>query len=262
MSFSSLDTYAEAVPQVTEAPLVTINGGGRTLKEIIKEVAVQSGYKIEISESLLRQKVTGKFVDTDIEVFFNRVLKGTDIFQVIEPENKIIKLFVTARTQERIMVVEADGNGAAGDHWLDSGLDGEPGKTNSELLQARDEAFQDYNPGEQILDGEPGKTTQDLLDDRAAAFEKYDQATVKLDGESEKTTQDLLNERAAAFEKYDPATVELDGQPGKTTQDLLDDRAEHFKDYNANKQALDGEPGKTFQDLLDERDRVFKERKL
>lgn len=260
IGFFCLDTYAANVQQKTEDAVVNISGGDRTLKVIIREVAVQSGYRIEISESLLEQKVSGKFVNTDIGVFFNRVLKGSDIFQIIDQENKTIKLFVTARSQDRILVVEVDSNdavGSVGSYWLDSGLDGEPGKTNRELLQARDEAFQHYNFREQVLDGEPGKTNQDLLDEQRAVFENYNPDTGALDGEPGKTTGDILRDREKAFENYDSAKHNLDGEPEKTVQDLLDNRDKQFENYDPNTQPLDGEPGKTFQDLLDERDRVY-----
>jgi len=257
IGFSSLDTYAENVHQETEESVVTISGGGRTLKEIIREVAVQSGYRIEISESLLEQKVSGKYVRTDVEAFFSRVLKGNDIFQIIDQKNKTIRLLVTVRTQDRILVVEVDGNDVDGSHWLNSGLDGELGKTNKELLLARDEVFRDYNPSEQVLDGEPNRTTQDLLDEREVVFKNFNSDTIELDGEPGKTTGELLSAREKVFENYDSAKNDLDGEPGRTMQDLIDSRDRQFENYDPNSQPLDGEPGKTFQNLLDERDRVY-----
>jgi hypothetical protein len=257
LGLSCLDTYAASVHEGTGDAVVSISGAGRSLKEIIQEVAAQSGYRIEISESLLDQQVTGKFVNTDIEIFFNRVLRGSDIFQIIDQGNKTIRLFVTARTQERILVVEAEHDDIVESYWLDSGLDGEPDKTNKELLQARDEVFQNYNFGEQILDGELEKTNQDLLDEREGIFENYNADTYELDGQPGQTTGDILRARKKTFENYDSAKHNLDGEPGRTTQDLLDNRKKQFENYDPNSQPLDGEPTKTFQDLLDERDRVY-----
>lgn len=256
MSFFCLAGYAVSEPQPSDVPLVNISGANRPLKDIVREVSRQSGYRIEISESLLGIKVGGEFVDVDLATFFRRLFRGSNVFQIIDQESKAILVYTTLRNQQdRILVVETDRQGNVGDNWLD----GEPGKTNKDLLQERLEVFKNYNPAEHELDGEPGKTSQDLLDERAAAFEKYNPATAVLDGESGKTTADLLKDREEVFKDYDPAQHGLDGFPEKTTQDLLDERTEQFKNYDASKHDLDGQPGRTFQDLLDERDRVFKE---
>ncbi|MEA3469836.1 MAG: hypothetical protein U9R57_16665 [Thermodesulfobacteriota bacterium] len=256
MSFVCVDGYAASEHQVSDVPRVNISGDNRPLKDIVREVSKQSGYRIEISESLLSIKVSGEFVDVDISTFFRRLMRGSDVFQVIDQESKAILVYTTLRNQQdRILVVDTDRQGNVEDNWLD----GEPGRTNKELLQDRLEVFKNYNPADYGLDGEPERTSQDLLDERAAAFEKYDPAVVVLDGESGKTTADLLRDREEAFKKYDPVRNVLDGFPGKTTQDLLDEQTEQFKNYDASKYDLDGQPGRTFQDLLDERDRVFKE---
>lgn len=255
-SFFSLNVSVAGETQSFDIPLVTVSGKDRALKDIVGEVARQSGYRIEISESLLSQKIGGEYIDTDLEVFFRRVLKGSDVFQVVDMRNKIIKILASVRTKGRVLVVEADSGGRGEDVWLD----GEPNKTNRELLQARVEAYENYDQAEQTLDGESNKTTGDLLKERDEAFSSNDPATQFLDDESGKTTGDLLKERDEAFLSYDLAKQLLDGESNKTTGDLLKERDEAFSNYNPLKQPLDGELGKTFQDLLDERDRAFAKR--
>lgn len=255
-SFFGLNGSAVGETQSSDIPLITVSGKNRVLKDIVAEVAKQSGYRIEISESLLGQNIGGEYIDMGLEVFFRRILKGNDLFQLVDMENKTIKILATARKQGRILVVEADSGGSGEDVWLD----GDPNKTTRELLQDRAEAYGNYDPAKQTLDGEPGKTTGDLLTDRDEAFSNYDPAKQPLDDESGKTTGDLLRERDEAFLSYDPAKQSLDGEPGKTTGDLLKERDEAFSNYDSFKQPLDGELEKTFQDLLDERDRAFAKR--
>lgn len=240
-----------------EKLVVSINGEGRTLQQIIGDVAHQSGYKIEISESLLGQKVSGRYENISIEDFFVRVLKGNDVFQVFDQQKKMIKIVVTTRKSGRIMVVQSDENAVVTMDWLDSELDGESGKTNRELLKERRETFRDYTPADQELDGESGKTAQDLLDEREKMIQNHDPLTVSLDGESGKTTGDLLQERKEMLESHNPAQQPLDGELGKTVGDLLGARDKDYENYSPENLSLDGEPNKTLQNLLDERDRVY-----
>jgi len=259
-----VDSYAQSnVQKARGIPVVNIYGKNRLLREILWEVSKQSGYKIEIGESLLDQKVNGRYVDATIDNFFHRLLKGRDVFQVVDPDQKIIKIHSTARKNERALVVKAvaDNQGSAEDRWADNGLDGEPDKTYENLIQAQAAVFKNYNPAEHVLDGEPGKTTQDLLDEKAAVFAEYNPARIALDGEPGKMSGDLLKARAAVFRRYDPAKQALDNDPAKTDKDLLDERAAVFAAYDPARQPLDGQPEKTWQNLLDERDQVFSKRR-
>ena len=251
-----LPCYAVNGSSYTKTPLVKIEGRNRSLREIVWEVSQQTGYKIEIGESLLDQKVNGRYADASVDTFFHRILKGRNVFQVVDPEKKIIRIRSTLRKTEQSLVVEAQSYS----NNNRNGLDGEK-TTFGTLLHARAEVFKNYDPGDHELDGEPGKTTQDLLEARTTAFANYDPDNVELDGNPGKMNGDLRRAQQEVFAKYDPAEHQLDNNTSKSYQDLLDAKALVFAKYDAGKQPLDGQPEITWQELLDAREKVFSKRR-
>lgn len=250
LEFNSSMSYALGETQQTDVPEISISGKNRTLENILGEVSQQSGYRIEISESLLTQKVGGEYVDIEIGMFFNRTLKDIDIFQVIDVENKVIKILATARKYERTLVVDKNDKNGVESSWLD----GEPGKTSHDLRNEQADVYATYKQGEQRLDGEPGKTFQDLLDERELVYKDYNPAKQKLDGGRGETVQGLLDEQDEVYATYKQGEQQLDGEPGKTFQDLLDERELVYENYSQADQELDGEPGRTVKDLISEQE--------
>ncbi len=88
------DPACSAETSQTEPPLVNFELNNQPLQDIIVLIAEQTGYEIVIDKKWAEVLVSGKFTNTTVDEFFNRVLRRANIFKVVDDDQKRVTIAV------------------------------------------------------------------------------------------------------------------------------------------------------------------------
>lgn len=213
---------------------ITLSFQNEPLKNVIKEVSSQTGYKIEISESLLSQNVTGQYVDIDLDSFLRRMFKGMNVFQVIDAKKKELKIYSSLREKGKTVVLASRPDVDYGDQPLD----GQSDKTLSALLKERDMFFESVDTGQIPLDESSGVTPAELKRRQEEFRQNSDVAAIPLDENSGSSPESLKMKQQKFYQSVDPDNIALD-ESGATPRELAQSQEAFYQNTDVDDIPLD-----------------------
>ncbi len=161
-----------------------IEATGRTLGEVVESIAKQSGYEILISEDLLNLEVKGSFHDKDIEKLFNRLLRGYNIFQILDTEKKELLVFTDIRNTKKVYSFrdqQARTDNTDNKIKPDNDMEVAPGITTSQVREMRQLYQEDIRTNkEEVLFGEGNIPLSDIKDGRDQFRSSYNNGTTDI----------------------------------------------------------------------------------
>lgn len=207
------------------AKLINVSFKNKQLRDIIAEVAKQTGYKIEISEGLLSQKATGRYENIDMDAFLRRVFKGRNVFQIIDDKTKVVKIYSSLREKGKTVTVDSN----VGFEYGDQPLDGQPDKTLSALLRERDMFFENVDTSAIPLDESSGVTPGELKRRQEQFYKNVNAGAIPLDPDSGASPEGLKQKQQEFYKTVDVENIPLGDETTMTPRSLRESRDKFYE---------------------------------
>ncbi len=205
----------------TGEKLINVSSHGEQLQDILVKISNQTGYQVEISESLLDYKVTGRYENVALDSFLRRIFKGMNVFQVIDNDSRTVKIYSSLRGDEKTVVL-APYAGARG----------------------------------YVLDGEKDKTLEDLLEARDTFYEQVDASTIPLD-ETGITPGELQRKKEEYYQRVDVDSIPLEAKTNTSPGSLQQAREKYFQTADVDAMQLDQDTSQSLGELKEKRDKFY-----
>lgn len=155
-NFSGISTFA-----AEKGLMVNIKCKETHFKELVKTIYEQTGYKVEASDNLLNEAISGDFSNTDLFDFIKRAFSQKSIFIINDTDNHILRIGDLRENKNYVAIDAESGNTMT---VLDQNELEE--RDIQEIIASRDEVEKMIETGEHVVGLSENLTLNEMIDSR------------------------------------------------------------------------------------------------